>query len=119
VDTTAEFLKIVDSHVPDPASLNVQKQETTTSSTLAVKGDVHGAVPLTDEMVLEQNMRMWGDEWKLLDTYDRGYITADQLQSFLTNCNASLPPQDVERFLELYVDSTYVIHNITVSCISY
>lgn len=59
--------------------------------------------PVLDEDALRQRQdQLWADEWKLVDTYRRGYVSMDELRLFLASCASVIPSHDLVRFFEMY-----------------
>lgn len=123
-DSVAEFIKIVDSHVPIPpptAQRPVDSGETareqphipalafaaTGEPTDAAK-DEETEIVLDEEALEKRKMQLWEDEWKLIDSYRKGCVSVDELRGFLSSCSFLMPVPDLVRFLEMYADPTYV-----------
>ncbi|KAG7401284.1 hypothetical protein PHYBOEH_002088 [Phytophthora boehmeriae] len=100
-----EFMKIVDSHVVQPSPIanvspNVDSIGYPTGG--EASADQH-AISGVDESVLEQhNGKALEDEWRLIDTYRRGFVSMQELQQFLANCQSKISEDDLVRFLETY-----------------
>jgi|UniRef100_K3X0G8 hypothetical protein len=58
--------------------------------------------PDDEETVRQRNVQLWESEWKLLDTFRRGYITSNELRLFLLRCGSAIPLLDLMRFLEMF-----------------
>ncbi|KAF1322552.1 hypothetical protein FI667_g11203, partial [Globisporangium splendens] len=58
--------------------------------------------PDDEETVRQRNAQLWESEWKLLDTFRRGFITSTELRLFLLRCGSAIPPLDLVRFLEMF-----------------
>lgn len=122
----AEFIKIVDSHVPIPPPAPTAQQSSDSGDAasesphiptlaFAPTGDPKDAAKdeerdfvLDEETLEKRKMQLWDGEWKLIDSYRKGYVSFDELRSFLSSCSFLMPVPDLIRFLEMYADPTYV-----------
>ncbi|TMW64980.1 hypothetical protein Poli38472_009147 [Pythium oligandrum] len=147
----AEFMKIVDSHIP--AATNVDsdavptvvgeapKQEPSHPTVNAAPPAVaqpegtpvnpsngpqgateNGQVPPVGEdesAVQKRNEQLWEDEWKVIDSYRRGFVTSDELRLFLKSCFSPFPIRDLPRFLELYADPSVPEDDMMLTKVSF
>lgn len=75
--------------------------------------DEEPEVVLDEEALEKRKMQLWEDEWKLIDSYRRGYVSFDELRSFLSSCSFLMPVPDLIRFLDMYANPTYVVSSVS------
>lgn len=71
--------------------------------------DPTAPVILDEDELRIRNEQLWEDEWKLVDSYRRGFVTLQELRLFLSSCGSATPVCDLRRFVEMYGDSAATV----------
>jgi hypothetical protein len=74
---------------------------TTAQAEATVSPDLPNADPEAQERA---NAELWENEWRAIDSYERGFVSRDELRLFLRSCFSPFSGEDLDRFLELYAD---------------